>query len=379
MLKVVGSALTRTNEFSAEGLHSSDRNVLFCKFCNGDVSWEHRDTIIKHINSEKHVNNKIPYSEKKTSLQQTIGSSFQVVNKRKSALKTTAAFLKANIPLQKLQEMSIREWVHEFVEGAGDLPTAKTSREKYVSLVTEERFATVKAEVDGKFVTELADETTGKRGNCQVKGRIQNIRKCKHTYTQFVTEKYPDGTKKMIQCPVPVLTRLDSSFKSVLYVSENLTDMIEFFSSSRMQITPNAHAAKLMSLIDSFEGYSYPTSHILHSKLLHVKGCFAVATSGIFRTETTSLIEELGYKVLQAEVKQMLQRTATLSMVKLQEQMSIDPCRKTFAVLDNLLNPSSVVLNDVNHSLVTSFQTLPGMKCINLTSVDIARSYTRFK
>ncbi|KAJ8868117.1 hypothetical protein PR048_031926 [Dryococelus australis] len=459
MLKVVGSALTRTNEFSAEGLHSSDRKVLFCKFCNGRV---------RHINSEKHVNNKGLYSEKKTSLQQTIGSSFQVVNKRKSAvnnfaLKTTAAFLKENIPLEKLQEMDERIWP----TGTRDLPTVKTLRENYVPLVAEERFATVKAEVAGKFVTVLADEITDKRGKCVfvhyfletanstlcstavldslkkcdvsydsvlafvsdgahymskccvifcdngqvlyvqywthnlciigniwpkilvelntavVKAAFQNTRKCKHLYTQ----KNTDGTKKIIQFPVTVLTRWNCWFKSVLYVSEYLTDIIKFFSLSEMQNTPNAgieyfsaipkteikitqiqdvfvqeHTAQLMSLIDSLEGPSYPTSHILHSKLLHVKECFA-----------------LGDKVLQAEVKQTIQRTASLSMDKLQEQMSTDPCRKTFAMVDNLFNPSSVVLNDVNSSLVTSFQTLPGLKRTNLTSADIARSYTRFK
>ncbi|KAJ8892013.1 hypothetical protein PR048_004578 [Dryococelus australis] len=204
-------------------------------------------------------------------------------------------------------------------------------------------------------------------------------------------EKYPDGTKKIIQFPVPVLTRWNSWFKSVLYVSEYLTDMTEFFSLSEMQNAPNAgcypqdrnektqiqavfaqeHAVQLMSLIDSLEGSSYTTSHILRT-------CFAVAASGIFEPETTSLIEELGNKVLQAEVKQTLQRTASLSMDKLQEQISTDPCRTTFAVVDNLFNPSSVVLKDVNSRLVTSFQTLPGMKRTNLKSADIARSYTRF-
>ncbi|KAJ8890792.1 hypothetical protein PR048_010301 [Dryococelus australis] len=119
--------------------------------------------------------------------------------------------------------------------------------------------------------------------------------------------------------------------------------------------------------------------HIIHSKLLHVKECFVVGASRIFDPETTSLIEELGNKILQAEVKQTLHRTASLSMDKLQEQMSTDPCRKTFAMVDNLFNPSGVVLNDVNSNLVTLFQTLQGMKHTNLTSADIAHSYTRFK
>ncbi|KAJ8868726.1 hypothetical protein PR048_030265 [Dryococelus australis] len=161
--------------------------------------------------------------------QQTIGSSFQVVNKRKFAadnfaLKTIAAFLKANIPLGKLQERSTREWMKKFVARAGDLPTVKTSREKYVPLLAEERFANVKANVAGKFETVLADE--------------------------------------------------------------------------------RKHAARLTSLIDSLEGSSYSTRPILHSKLLHVKECFVIAASGIFNPETTSLIEELGNKVLKAEVKQ---------------------------------------------------------------------------
>ncbi|KAJ8870682.1 hypothetical protein PR048_029706 [Dryococelus australis] len=355
MPKVVGSALTRANEFSAEGLHS-----------------KRRDTIIKHINSETHVNNKRLYSEKKTSLQQTIGSSFHVVNKRKSAadnfaLKTTAAFLKANIPLEKIQETSIREWMNEFVEirtlphstelrMSWRLPTVKTLREKYVPLVDEERFAAGKrdhgqerkvAVLDSLKKYDVSYDSVLELSVMELlKAAFENTRKRKHLHTQFPMEKYPDGTTKIIQFPVPVLTRWNSWFKSVLYVSEYLTDMIKFFSSK--------HAAQLTSLIDSIEGCSHPTSHILHhSKLLHVKECFAVAASGTFEPETTSSIEELGNKVLQAEVKQTLQRTASLSTDKLQEQMSTDPCQKTFAVVDSLFNPSSVVLNDVNNSLVT--------------------------
>ncbi|KAJ8889923.1 hypothetical protein PR048_009428 [Dryococelus australis] len=53
--------------------------------------------------------------------------------------------------------------MNEFVEGAGDLPTVKTLREK---IAAEERFSTVKADMAGKFVTVLANETTDKRGKC---------------------------------------------------------------------------------------------------------------------------------------------------------------------------------------------------------------------
>ncbi|KAJ8890791.1 hypothetical protein PR048_010300 [Dryococelus australis] len=120
-----------------------------------------------------------------------------------------------------------------FFLGAGDFPTVITLREKYVPLVAKEGFATVKAEVVGKFITVLADDTRDKRGNynsvltfvsdgahmskcCEclqvifgdalhywkilvefnpvvikLKAAFQNTRKRKHLYTQFLTERYP--------------------------------------------------------------------------------------------------------------------------------------------------------------------------------------------
>ncbi|KAJ8874736.1 hypothetical protein PR048_025602 [Dryococelus australis] len=344
MPKVVRSALTRQMSSLLKDFIQVT-NVLFWKICNGRVSWElERPVFSKQLVAASR------YSTK--GILQPIILHLRLLQ-----------HLNVNIPLQKLQEMSIIEWMNEFVEGAGDLSTVKTVREKYVPVVAEERFATVKAEVAGKFVTVLADETTDMRGKCyfvvlfhliepaathvhfletanptfcsrvvldllnkyydsydsvlafviifggdgvvKLKAAFQNTRKCKHLYTQFLTEKYPDGTKKIIQFPVPVLTR-NSWFESVLYLSMNCKKhQMQGFNTSvlspRQKVKKHRFSLFLLtsmlhslSLIDSEES-SYPTSHILHSKLLDVKECFAVAASGIFEPETTSLIGELGH------------------------------------------------------------------------------------
>lgn len=115
------TALDRAKEFSSNGLYSTDRSVLFCKYCNCRVSWDRRDSIMKHINSEKHKTS-LTSSTSTVTLQQTIGGCAQLAKKRKTAadrfaMETTEAFVKANIPLQKLQDPSILSWMNKYIEG----------------------------------------------------------------------------------------------------------------------------------------------------------------------------------------------------------------------------------------------------------------------
>lgn len=238
----------------------------------------------------------------------------------------------------------------------------------------------------------------------KIKSSFLNTRKRKHLYTKFLTNKYPNGEKNICQFPMPVLTRWNSWFQSVIYTSQYISDLIDFFASEDMRDVPNAgieyfnslsdidtkkievqatfvkeHLNSLMKLTEHLEASKCATSHTLVNKLTIVKEDLSVAASGIFNRETDAALKTITNKIGQAEVKNTLQRAASLSMDKLQLLMSTDPSQKFFYCVGKLFDPSKVLLNEVNDELIEMFMTLPGVTNDNLSSADIARGYTRMK
>lgn len=62
------------------------------------------------------------HSDSKGAIQTSVLASLNSSKRRKLAvdnlaIKTTEAFAKANIPLEKLDDPSLREWMAEFIEG----------------------------------------------------------------------------------------------------------------------------------------------------------------------------------------------------------------------------------------------------------------------
>ncbi|KAJ8873796.1 hypothetical protein PR048_024631 [Dryococelus australis] len=97
MPKNAVSAGQRTEEFRSEGLYGSDAFTLMCNHCSCKVSYERRDTVLKHVKGEKH-----------TSIAESINSA-----KRKKAdiehlELRTEVFSKANIHLEKLENTDIQ-------------------------------------------------------------------------------------------------------------------------------------------------------------------------------------------------------------------------------------------------------------------------------
>lgn len=172
MPKPAVGAHQRASEFKNDGLYASDSLTLMCKYCNCTLSYEKKDTVQKHLKTQKHVSLKEKFlADKEPKLQTSVLASFSSAKRRKVvtehfALKTTEAFAKANIPLEKLDNEHLREWMAEFTEGAGDLPCVKTLREKYVPQASQAHFDELCKEVLQQNVHILCDETTDRQGRC---------------------------------------------------------------------------------------------------------------------------------------------------------------------------------------------------------------------
>lgn len=124
MPKNAVSARQRAEEFKSDGIYASDAATLMCKYCNCRVTFERKDSVIKHVKSDKHANSIKNYASTSSDrkLQTSVVEAFNSVKRRKldveyMALKTTEAFAKANIPLEKLEDPNLRSWLGEFIEG----------------------------------------------------------------------------------------------------------------------------------------------------------------------------------------------------------------------------------------------------------------------
>lgn len=126
MPKVV-TVYDRALEFESDGFYVFDKlnKILMCKFCNVKIEWARKDTCIKHCrDSLVHKQKKAAaVSEPSTSKRQiSVTDSFQVAKKSKVdkdvfVTSLTKAFMEANIPLEKLGNPALKNFVETFVPG----------------------------------------------------------------------------------------------------------------------------------------------------------------------------------------------------------------------------------------------------------------------
>ncbi|XP_046404867.1 uncharacterized protein LOC124170212 [Ischnura elegans] len=88
------------------------------------------------------------------------------VEKNYFVMATCKAFLEANIPIEKVDNLSLRSWMSEYIPGAGDLPSADMMRKTYIPQVREEEEAFMRQKVKDQQVSILCDETTDRKGQC---------------------------------------------------------------------------------------------------------------------------------------------------------------------------------------------------------------------
>ncbi|XP_046398962.1 CGG triplet repeat-binding protein 1-like [Ischnura elegans] len=144
-----------------------------CKYCNCRIEWARKDTCAKHCEGAGHKKFKEEAKEKgqsvkrQASLQETYQSSKMArVEKNYFVMATCKAFLEANIPIEKVDNLSLRSWMSEYIPGAGDLPSADMMRKTYIPQVREEEEAFMRQKVKDQQVSILCDETTDRKGQC---------------------------------------------------------------------------------------------------------------------------------------------------------------------------------------------------------------------
>lgn len=116
------SIQAREIEFMKDGFVITDKKkeIMMCSYCNVRIDWKRKDTCDKHCQeSGVHKRKKLEAGKKR---QQTLEHTFQQAKKSKDdkqefIMDTCSAFLKANIPLEKIDNPHLGAWMNKYIRG----------------------------------------------------------------------------------------------------------------------------------------------------------------------------------------------------------------------------------------------------------------------
>ncbi|RXM33625.1 CGG triplet repeat-binding protein 1 [Acipenser ruthenus] len=133
------SAKQHEKDFPSGEFHSSD-DVLFCSVCNEAVDHNRKDTCVKHLKSDKHLKRKLLQLVQSDSgetgkKQVTVSSLFTAQTKAGEVrdlarFQLTEALIKADIPLEKVDNASFKIFLEQNMKTMGVVPSADWLRKQ---------------------------------------------------------------------------------------------------------------------------------------------------------------------------------------------------------------------------------------------------------
>lgn len=141
-----------------ENVFTSDGSVLMCKLCEKTVNPEKRYFVIQHMQTAKHK--KAENQTKCTQKQVNLLTNFVVESTRKSqfSMDLCKAFISADIPLWKLENPILREFLKKYTNE--QIPNESTLRKSYVADIYSIVMQNIRDEVKEKNIWISIDETT---------------------------------------------------------------------------------------------------------------------------------------------------------------------------------------------------------------------------
>lgn len=120
----VTTCFDRAGEFKHEGYYVFDarQKIVMCKFCNVKLDWKRRDSCVKHNTSVNHKKKKLDSAgnsiKRQISVQEAVSTAKKVKTDSEEFVMTTVeTFVSANIPLEKLDHPSMRNWLNKYIPG----------------------------------------------------------------------------------------------------------------------------------------------------------------------------------------------------------------------------------------------------------------------
>ncbi|KAL4132498.1 hypothetical protein QTP88_009637 [Uroleucon formosanum] len=160
MPKVKTSVTVRGKNYVTEfGEHifAFDGSVLICKICEVKVKCEKRFSVTQHLSTEKHI--RASNRQNKNATQQLITTPTRKSDFFKDLCE---AFLKSNIPLEKLGNPHLRLFLEKYINK--DIPSVSTLRKTYVNDCYEDTMNEIRNQILNKKIWVSIDETTDTEG-----------------------------------------------------------------------------------------------------------------------------------------------------------------------------------------------------------------------
>ncbi|XP_034253658.1 CGG triplet repeat-binding protein 1-like [Thrips palmi] len=145
--------------------------IMMCRVCDCRVAWERKSVVDLHCDSNAHKQKKEKDKQDRANKRQaSVADSFERAKKakidREVFVKSTVhAFVKANIPLHKLDHPEMRKWLKNYMPGSGDLPGSAWLRSHYLPKIKADYDEELKETLKGRKVVVLTDETTNRKGD----------------------------------------------------------------------------------------------------------------------------------------------------------------------------------------------------------------------
>lgn len=148
------------DEFSSEFI-STDSKILYCKACEKKVGSEKRYQVLQHINTSKHKESVARKRNTNSAMQKQLVECFgSRLTQFSSDL--CQAFLAADIPLFKLNNPTLRNFLHKYTNE--HIPDESTLRKTYVSRCYEKVMSNIQKSLRNQYVWVSVDETTDSEG-----------------------------------------------------------------------------------------------------------------------------------------------------------------------------------------------------------------------
>jgi len=220
-------------------------DLLWCKVCDVPVHHVRRQTVLDHVRSQKHDSKRAKRQAEMDAsstgpapkCQATITGAHQRVTaasaaKEKLVLDLVEAFMSANIPLDKLDNPKLREFLKTSVKGGGGVPLANQLRECYVPKIYAQKQQEIQSKLQQQKIAVIVDETSDVMGQ-----RSHAAIGC----VQWTSELEQVDNSTMAQVVIRSLANLNIGFNDVLtFVSDNAAYMKKCFMDGLKGILPNA-------------------------------------------------------------------------------------------------------------------------------------------
>ena len=233
--------------------------LLWCKVCDVPVHHVRRQTVVDHVRSQKHESKRAkrqaemdastagPAPKRQATITGTHHRATEAsAAKEKLILDLVQAFMSANIPLDKLDNPKMHEFLNASVKGGGGVPQANTLRECFVPKIYAQKQQEIQAKLQQHKIAVIVDETSDVMGRYVVNVLMQPLEafggpaSCQALLvnTEFLQQV---DNSTMAQVVIRSLANMNVGFNDVLtFVSDNAAYMKKCFKDGLKGILPNA-------------------------------------------------------------------------------------------------------------------------------------------